>query len=55
MDSLDPEMQYYAEEALKAINVCEACNLKLFKQLQTAEPIELPIVIDERSTTSKKA
>lgn len=33
LDSVDPEMQYYAQEAMKAVKICEQKNLEIFSQL----------------------
>lgn len=46
-DSLDHEKQYYASEALKAIQICEEKNLKLLRKQQ--ESIEYPVILDERT------
>ena len=50
LDSLEPEMHYYATEALKAIDICEDKNLQIMKDMGRLEGSvrEFPIIIDER-------
>ncbi len=43
-------MQYYATEALKAINICEEKNMKIMTKIMSkTEEIMFPLIIDERN------
>ena len=50
LDSLEPDMHYYANEALKVIEICETRNFQVMKNMGKLEGsvTEFPIIIDER-------
>ena len=53
-DSIEPEMQFYVQEAMKAIKICEERNLELFKTLLNHDKSDFPVVIDERTQKKSK-
>lgn len=56
-DSLEPEMQFYTQEAMKAVKICEERNIKIYSKLvsRTGEAFEMdfPIIMDERTTAAQ--
>ena len=53
-DSIEPEMQFYVQEAMKAIKICEERNLELFSTLLNHDKSDFPVVIDERTQKKSK-
>jgi hypothetical protein len=50
-------MQFYTQEAMKAVKICEERNIKIYSKLvsRTGEAFEMdfPIIMDERTTAAQ--